>query len=70
MNTAYTAIIKQEDNYWYGWIEEVSGVNCQASTREKLIAALQETLAEAIEMNRADALAAIGCDFEKLPIFV
>ena len=33
MNMNYTAIIKQQDNCWIGWIEEVPGVNCQELTR-------------------------------------
>ena len=29
MNETYTAVIKQDDGWWLGWIEEVPGVNCQ-----------------------------------------
>ena len=25
----YTAVIKQDGDWWIGWIEEVPGVNCQ-----------------------------------------
>ncbi|MEO7623437.1 MAG: hypothetical protein ABIS30_10270 [Gallionella sp.] len=50
MNSTYTAVIKQEANWWIGWIEEVPGVNCQESSREKLLKSLRETLAEAIEL--------------------
>lgn len=61
MNSNYTAVIKQDADWWIGWIEEVPGVNCQESTREKLLESLRETLAEAIELNRADdALEAVG----------
>jgi hypothetical protein len=31
MNKSYAAIIKQSGNWWIGWIEEISGVNCQES---------------------------------------
>ena len=55
MNMNYTAIIKQQDNYWIGWIEEVPGVNCQELTREELLEALTITLREALELNRMDA---------------
>lgn len=29
MKNEYTAVVKQEDNWWVGWIEEVPGVNFQ-----------------------------------------
>ena len=70
MNSTYTAVIKQEADCWIGWIEEVPGVNCQESSRAKLLESLRETLAEAIEFNRADALEAVGNNFEELPIAV
>jgi predicted RNase H-like HicB family nuclease len=65
-NTAtYTAVIKQDANWWIGWVEEIPGVNCQEASRDALIKSLRETLLEAIELNRADALAAVGCDYEE-----
>ena len=56
MPNTYTAVTKQDGDYWIGWIEEVPGVNCQESTHEKLMSSLRETLAEALEMNRNDAI--------------
>ena len=47
MQTHYTAVIKQNNGWWIGWIEEVPGVNCQERTREKLIETLRITLREA-----------------------
>jgi predicted RNase H-like HicB family nuclease len=44
----YTAIVKQSDDHWIGWIEEVPGVNCQEATREELVETLRATLAEAL----------------------
>ncbi len=70
MNSTYTAVIKQEDDWWIGWIEEVPGVNCQESSREELLTSLRETLTEAIELNRSDALKAVGSGFEELSIAV
>lgn len=29
MNATYTAITKQDNGWWIGWIEEVPGVNAQ-----------------------------------------
>ena len=51
MQQTYTAVVKHESGAWIGWIEEISGVNCQETTREKLIESLRITLAEAIEFN-------------------
>lgn len=45
----FTATIKQENDSWIGWIEEVPGVNCQEFTREELIETLHVTLQEALE---------------------
>lgn len=56
MPNTYTAVIKQDGDYWIGWIEEVPGVNCQESTHEQLMSSLRKTLAEALEMNRNDAI--------------
>jgi predicted RNase H-like HicB family nuclease len=70
MNTNYTAVIRQDSDWWIGWIEEVPGVNCQESSREELLKSLRETLTEAIELNRADALKSVGDNFEELPIAV
>ena len=66
----YTAIIKRSGKWWIGWIEEIPGVNCQELTREELRQSLAETLAEALEFNRRDALAAAGDDYleEKVAI--
>jgi hypothetical protein len=60
MNNEYTAVIKQDGEWWIGWIEEVLGVNCQEATREELIESLRVTLREALELNRKDALSEAG----------
>ncbi|MHC1744156.1 MAG: type II toxin-antitoxin system HicB family antitoxin [Syntrophobacteraceae bacterium] len=56
MNEEYAGVLKQEDEWWIGWIAEVPGVNCQEHTREELIESLKVTLREALELNRQDAL--------------
>lgn len=63
MNTEFTAIIKESDGLWIGWIEEIPGVNCQGRTREELMTSLKEVLQEALEFNRAEAKSAAGSDF-------
>ncbi len=70
MNDQYTAVLKKDNDWWIGWIEEVPGVNCQEHSREDLLETLKVTLREALELNRKDALRAAGKDFqeEKLAI--
>jgi len=65
MNATYTAVVKQDNGWWLGWIEEVPGVNCQEKTREKLIETLKLTLREALEFNRNEAKDAAGVDYEE-----
>ena len=61
----YTAVVKQDGDWWVGWIEEIPGVNCQEQSREELLETLRITLQEAIEMNRQDAVAAAADGYEK-----
>lgn len=63
MNNLYTAVIKQEDDCWIGWIEEIPGVNCQEKSREELMQTLKVTLEEALEFNRQDAITAAGSNY-------
>ncbi len=64
MKNLYTAIVKKDGDWWVGWIEEVPGVNCQESTREKLMESLKITLKEALDFNRQEAAAAAGNDYQ------
>lgn len=68
----YTAVVKESDGWWIGWIEEVPGVNCQKATRHELLESLRDVLRdvlrEALELNRADARAAAGSDYEEFQI--
>jgi len=70
MNSVYTAVTKQDDGWWIGWIEEVPGVNCQERTHEELLESLKITLKEALEFNRKDAISALGTDFREEQIAI
>ena len=70
MNQIYTAIVKQDGDWWIGWIEEIPGVNCQEATREELLETLKITLQEALEFNRQDALAFAGENYREMPIAI
>jgi predicted RNase H-like HicB family nuclease len=70
MSNIYTAVIKQDGNWWIGWIEEVSGVNCQEPSRDELLESLRITLREALEFNKQDAIAAAGENYQEEQIAV
>jgi predicted RNase H-like HicB family nuclease len=63
MRKEFTAVVKQDGEWWIGWIEELTGVNCQERTRDELMESLRVTLKEALELNRQEALAAAGSGF-------
>ncbi len=65
MKNTYTAIVKKEDGWWVGWIEEIPGVNCQEKTYEELKETLAVTLKEALEFNRQDAMNFAGSGYTK-----
>ena len=50
MKRSFTAVIKQDEGWWIGWIEEVTGVNSQGRTRRELVKNLRSTLKEALAM--------------------
>jgi predicted RNase H-like HicB family nuclease len=68
MSANYTAVVRQDGDWWIGWVEEVSGVNSQGQTREELLDNLRDALSEALEMNRADAIAAAGDTYEEVSL--
>lgn len=61
----YTAIVKQNGGYFYGWIEEVPGVNCQEKTHSELLASLKTCLKEALDFNKKDALREAVSDYSE-----
>jgi predicted RNase H-like HicB family nuclease len=61
--STYTAVTKQVDGWWIGWIEEVPGVNCQERTKEELLESLRDALKEALAFNRDEALQAAVSDY-------
>jgi predicted RNase H-like HicB family nuclease len=68
MEMVYRAVIQRDGPWWIGWIEEVPGVNSQGQTREELLDNLRSALHEALEMNRAEALAAARGAYEEVSI--
>ena len=70
MTNTYTAIIKQDGDWWIGWIEEVPGVNCQERSRKELIRSLKVSLKEALEFNRQEAIRAAASEYTEEPVII
>ncbi len=70
MKREFTAVVKQDQGWWIGWIEEVPGVKSQGKTRKELLANLRSALEEALELNREDALRAAVKDYAEESILV
>lgn len=70
MKRTFNAVIKQDDGWWIGWVQEIPGVNSQGKTRAELMKNLRSALKEALEFNREDALAAAKADYEEEAILV
>ena len=70
MEQTYSAVIKQDGDWWIGWIEELPGANAQENSREDLIASLRVISAEALSMNRQEARLAAGSGYEELALNV
>jgi hypothetical protein len=68
MGIPFTAVIKRDGAWWIGWVEEIPGVNSQGATREELLENLRSALVEALEMNRAAALAEAAEGYEEVSI--
>lgn len=70
MKSEYTAVVKQDGEWWIGWIEEVPGVNAQERSHDELVESLKEALKEALEFNRQDARTAAGKGYSEVKIAV
>jgi predicted RNase H-like HicB family nuclease len=68
MTSNYKAVVKQDGDWWIGWVQEIPGVNSQGRTRDELMENLRSALAEALEMNRDSARDAAGDKFEEVTI--
>ena len=62
----YTALIRQSDGWWMGWILEVRGVICQERTRSELLNTLQITLREILEFDTLGSLHRTESESEKV----
>ncbi len=60
MRGEYTALVRQDGDWWIGSIAEVPGVNCQERSREELLESLRDALREALALNLENALREAG----------
>ena len=68
VESAYTAIIKKDGEWWIGWVEEVPGVNAQEKSKDELLVSLREALNDILELNREEARKAAVSDYEEVPL--
>ena len=52
----YTAQIKNTGDWWIGWCREITGVNCQERTKEKLLQSLRSALLDILEYDQERVL--------------
>ena len=50
----YTALIRQSDGWWIGWILEVRGVTCQERIKDELLDTFKITLREILEYEASE----------------
>ena len=62
----YTALIRQSEGWWIGWIQEVRGVTCQERTRDELLDTLQITLREILEYETPEMYHRTESEAEKV----
>lgn len=54
MKAELTAIIKQDGDWWFGWVSEIPGANAQEKTKDELLKSLQESAKDILELHRLD----------------
>jgi predicted RNase H-like HicB family nuclease len=70
MANRYTAITKQDGDWWIGWVAEVPGVNGQERTEKELLDSLRAALREVLQFNREEAIKAASADFTEVELVV
>ena len=70
MKSEFTAIIKKEDDWWVGWVEEVPGANAQEKTKDELIISLKEAVKDILELRREEAGRQAKNNYEEISIAV
>ena len=48
----FTAVFKQEEGWWIGWVEELPGANAQEATLDDARQSLREAVRDILQANR------------------
>lgn len=70
MKAEFTAIVKKDEDWWLGWVEEVPGANAQERTKEELMISLREAVKDILELRRKEAREQAENDFEEIPLVI
>ena len=70
MKTEFTAIVKQDGDWWLGWVEEVPGANAQEKLKEELLISLREAAMDILELRRIEARRQAVNNYEEIPLFI
>ncbi len=70
MKSEFTAIVKQDGDWWLGWVEEVPGANAQEKTKEELLISLREAVTDILELRRMEARRQAVNNYEEIPLFI
>lgn len=70
MIAEFTAIVKQDGDWWVGWVEEIPGANAQEKTRDELLESLREATQDILAIHRESALRSAENDFEEVPLAI
>jgi predicted RNase H-like HicB family nuclease len=62
----YSAVIRRDESWWIGWVEEIPGVNSQGKTRAELLKNLRSALREVIREKLSTRLRRVT-NVEPLP---
>lgn len=70
MRAEFTAIIKQDGDWWLGWVEEVPGANAQEKTKEELLISLREAAKDILELRCDEARRQAVNNYEEIPLMI
>lgn len=70
MQTEFTAIIKQDGDWWLGWVAQIPGANAQEKTQEELIISLREAARDILELNRTEACRQAENNYEEISLTI
>ena len=68
MLQSYTALIRQSEGWWIGWILEVRGVTCQERTKDELLDTLKITLREILEYEAPEVSLRTESEVEEIKV--